>query len=572
MVRISSLLVLLCGGTLLTGCKDKAEDSAGDGAWRPDVVCPGDAGCESLGDGVLYAGAAALPITPTCFESWDDLNVNGEYERNDEPFFDCGCDRLCAEDDGYPGADEGEEDGTFQAIYIAGFGTNRPVSGIHDDLWSRTVAMRQGDVTVAIVSVDLIGVFYNEVEKIRQDAADAGIDVDHILLSATHNHEGPDSLGQWGRQLGETGYNDDYMAYVRAQVVASVAEAVDALTPATLAVAEADVSTYNTEKGSRNVVYDHRDPKIIDRFVKTAWLTDSSGETIATVVNFGNHPEALGSENSLVTSDYVNATRRGIEEGIVYPDSEVPGVGGVCVYVSAAVGGMMSPLRIEVTDGSGETYSESGFDKADALGNVMAELVLGSLASAEVAESPELALRARTFQLPIDNIAFQAAFLLDMFRRPVYGVDTADLAFDDDNVPLLLTEVDLLDVGPIRMLSIPGELLPELALGGYDESEGHPFTPLETLVDADNPNPPDLSAAPEGPYLFERMGGQYNWIIGLGNDEVGYIVPAYNYKIHESTPYLQEPDGDHYEETNSLGPQTTPLIEAAVIELMEWSP
>lgn len=572
MVRNSSLLVLLCGGTLLAGCKDDVEDSAGSGAWRPDIVCPGDAGCESLGDGILYAGAAALPITPTCYESWEDLNSNGEYERSEESFLDCGCDRLCEGDEGYPGADDGEEDGNFQAIYIAGFGTNRPVSGVHDDLWSRTVAMRQGDVTVAIVSVDLIGVFFNEVETIRQEAADAGIDIDHILLSSTHNHEGPDTLGQWGRQLGESGYNAEYMAYVRAQVVASVGQAVDSLTPATLAVAEADIASYDTEKGSRNIVYDHRDPKIIDPLVKTAWLTDAAGDTIATVVNFGNHPEALGSANTLVTSDYVDATRRGIEDGVSYPDGEIPGVGGVCVYVSAAVGGMMSPLRVDVTDGTGETYSDASFEKSDALGNVMAELVLGSLESAEIAESPTLGLRARTFQLPIDNIAFQAAFLLDMFSRPVYGVDTADLSFDDDNIPQLLTEVDLIDLGPIRMLSIPGELMPELALGGYDASEGQPFTALETLIDDDNPNPPDLSAAPAGPYLFERMGAQYNWIIGLGNDEVGYIMPAYNYKLHESTPYLQEPDGDHYEETNSLGPQTTPLIEEAVIELLEWSP
>ena len=572
MARYSSLLALLCGGVLLSGCRDKAEDSAEDAGWRPDVVCPGDAGCETLGDGQLYAGAAALTITPTCFESWEDLNEDGEYDRNDEAYFDCGCDRLCEGDEGYPGPDDGEEDGEFQAIYIAGFGSNRPVAGVHDDLWSRTVAFRQGDVTVAIVSVDLIGVFFNEVEQIRQDAADAGIDVDHIILSSTHNHEGPDTLGQWGRQLGESGYNPAYMAEVRATIVQSVAEAVDGLVPATLSVAEADISTYSEEKGTRNVVYDHRDPKIIDRFIRTAWLKDEAGATIATVVNFGNHPEALSSANTLVSSDYVDATRRGIEDGIAYPDGTIAGVGGVCVYISGALGGMMSPLRIEVTDGTGQTYSEASFEKSDALGNVMAELVLDSLESATPADSTDLALRARTFLLPIDNVAFQAAFLLDMFSRPVYGVDTADMQFDDENIPQLLTEVDLFDLGPIRMLSVPGELLPELAIGGYDASEGQPFTPLEPLIDEGNPNPPDLSAAPEGPYLFDRMGGTYNWIIGLGNDEVGYIIPPYNYQLHESTPYLQEPDGDHYEETNSLGPETAPLIEAAVIELLEWSP
>jgi hypothetical protein len=68
------------------------------------------------------------------------------------------------------------------------------------------------------------------------------------------------------------------------------------------------------------------------------------------------------------------------------------------------------------------------------------------------------------------------------------------------------------------------------------------------------------------------MAGEYNWIIGLGNDEVGYIIPPYNFQLHESTPYLQDADGDHYEETNSLGPETAPLIEDAVTRLLEWSP
>ena len=61
--------------------------------------------------------------------------------------------------------DEGEEDGEFQAAWLAGFQNGRPANSVHDDIWSRTVVLRQGDTTVALVSLDVVGFFYDDVEK-----------------------------------------------------------------------------------------------------------------------------------------------------------------------------------------------------------------------------------------------------------------------------------------------------------------------------------------------------------------------------------------------------------------------
>ena len=72
-------------------------------------------------------------------------------------------------------------------------------------------------------------------------------------------------------------------------------------------------------------------------------------------------------------------------------------------------------------------------------------------------------------------------------------------------------------------------------------------------------------------YIRDQMSGEFNWIVGLGNDELGYIIPAYNFKLHESVPYLDEAEGDHYEETNSLGPDTEPIISAQAERLLQWS-
>jgi len=109
-----------------------------------------------------------------------------------------------------------------------------------------------------------------------------------------------------------------------------------------------------------------------------------------------------------------------------------------------------------------------------------------------------------------------------------------------------------------------------LAIGGYDGS--HINAPGAVLFDPDGINPPNIDAAPEGPYLKDRMSGETKWIIGLGNDEVGYIIPDYNFKLHETMPYLDEADGDHYEETRSLGPNFAAQLDAEAEAILSWTP
>jgi hypothetical protein len=573
---------------ILVAC-GKSQELTTDTAegWRPDVVCPGDAGCLS-GEGELSAGAAAVSITPTCWEKWLDCGEDeicpgdpnwvaadpgesdGDYDKQSEAFLDCGCDQLCEGDEGYAGPDEGESDGLFRSAWMAGFNNGRPANAVHDDIWARTIALRQGETTVAIVALDVVGFFFDDVEEIRTQVNEAGVDVDHVIISSTHNHEAPDTLGQWGRQVGERGVDEAWMSDLKLQVVESVERAVANIESAELLVASVDVSTEVPEKGTRNLINDTRDPRIVDETMGVAWLRSSAdGATIATLVSFGNHPEALASRNVEITSDFAHYIRDGMENGVEWDSNPVAGLGGVSVYLQAAVGGMMTPLRAEVTDRNGDVFSESTFEKAEAIGHVMASQALDALAVASVETAPDLTLRATEVFLPIHNFAFQAMFLMGVFERDAYNYDP-EAPLDQFNVPELKTEMDFLGVGPIRILSVPGELLPELAVGGFDGSHTNIGNSEDPIVDLEQPNAPDLAAAPAGPYLKERMGGAHNWILGLGNDELGYIIPEYNFVLDEQVAYLREAEGDHYEETNSLGPATAGLVEEWAMRLIEW--
>jgi hypothetical protein len=541
---------------IMAGCQDKATtDDTGAAAWTPELACPGSEGCETT-EGSLRAGAAATAITPTCFESWEDLDLDGELD-DEESFFDCGCDRLCKEDEGYPGADEGEEDGEFQAVWLAGFHNNRPAIGVHDDLWARAIVFEQGETRIGIIVVDLVGWFYEDVQATRALAAEQGVDVDYLMIASTHNHEGPDTMGLWGRTETSGGYDPDYAASVHQSSVDALSAALaDLREVGTLTIGSVDTTAWH-ETGTSILVRDSRDPVVIDEDLGAALITDTAGETIATLVHFGNHPEAMGDENVALTSDFPHPLREGLEAAY----------GGTSLYLNGTVGGLMTPLGVTVYDDNGKGWRDYTFERLDVMGAVMTEMAEQAIAGGSQSTEPTIAAAASVFKLPVDNWGFQGMFLSGIIGRETYDWDPSKI-IDDENVPYVETEMAWIRIGELELLTVPGELFPEVAIGGYDGSRiGDPSRPL---VDPENKNPPNLDEAPAGPYLRESLSGGLNWIIGMGNDEIGYFIPPYDFQIDEINPWFDEPAGDHYEETNSLGAQTVPLLEAEAEALVNW--
>src|SRR2546421_8712497 len=108
--------------------------------------------------------------------------------------------------------------------------------------------------------------------------------------------------------------------------------------------------------------------------------------------------------------------------------------------------------------------------------------------------------------------------------------------------------------GPLAIDTARGERPPELWVGGYDGSWSWGWP----IMDPTKPNQPNLADAPQPPYLRDLVlandGVRYPVLAGLAEDYIGYIVPKYNYVLNPDNPYLTEADGDHYEETYSLGP------------------
>jgi len=567
-LRPSRCVLLL--PALLWGCGDDpsakeqgdgGEDTAPVDAGPRDVdrVCPGDPECPT-NSGPLRVGAAQRDITP-CFEQWEDVNLDQVYRPGDDLFFDCGCDQVCPGDGGYAGPDDKEANGQFDAAWIAGFGQGRAANSVHDPIEARVLFLASGETSVAIVTLDVVGWFFDDTKRVREAVAAAGVDVDLVVVHASHNHEAPDTMGQWGERFGKRGVDNAWRDQIVLDAAAAVAEAAAGAVPARMVAGQADSAAPFGAKGTRNTVRDSRDPVIVDEQVYTVVFTAESGATVATLVNWGNHPEVLSGDNTALTSDFVHYLRRGVEEGVPSAVAgDRPGLGGTAVFVNASVGGLMTPLGITVTDWDGVDHSGDTFEKAEALGQVIAGVALDAAqdgAARGVVDAPAVAFKAEGFNIPVQNVGFQALFLTGVFERELLGYDP-DQPITEANQPQIMTEMDLIEVGPVRILTVPGELFPELAIGGYDGSRLN--TDEDDFIDPGNEAPPAVSTAPAGPYLKDRMGAELNLIMGLGNDEIGYLVPPYDYVLSESSPYLSEAPGNHYEETNSVGPAAVPAI------------
>lgn len=566
--------------------QEKTQDTATETGeqWSPTYFCPGSDGCMDA-EGVLRVGAAAVPITPTCFELWEDCGEdglcpgdegyteadnkegNGEWDRNVEAFLDCGCDQLCPGDEGYQAPDQGEGDLEFQASWIAGFQNSRPANGVHDDIWARAIVFEKGSTRVGFVVVDLIGWFYQDIEKTRVIVEEIGVELDHLIVSSTHTHEAPDTMGLWGRSATSSGYSEEYAQYIRVQSAESIRLAVDNLQDVgSFAVGAVDVRDYS-ENGTSNLVRDSRDPKVIDENLRAAIFRNASSETIATLSHFGNHPEVMADENTLITSDFPDLLREGLESGVVYESYTRDGYGGVSIFVNGSVGGLMTPLGITIVDGEGNEFREYTFEKNDAFGKVMAEQAMDAIDAAENATDDTLAFSAQVFDLPVENFGFQAMFVTDIIPRDVFGYNPGEI-IDEDNMPHVRTEVSHLRVGPISFVTVPGEVSPELVIGGYDGS--HVGDPNKQLIDEGSDNPPDLSLAPQGPFLQDIIPSAHPWIVGMGNDELGYILPEYDFQLDDRLPWFDEAPGDHYEETRSLGFKTAEMVQEEIQKLMDW--
>jgi hypothetical protein len=415
-------------------------------------------------------------------------------------------------------------------VYLAGFANNRVATSIHDDLFVRCVAMAAEGPALVLCGVDSIGLFFEDIRTVRQRVA-AAVGTPHVVhVGVTHVHQAPDPMGLWGPKPGVTGVSPDYLRMVLDQITTAAIEALQTLRPATIRMAA------RKWDGILSFFDDSRPPFVHDEEAVALAVSDQQGQRIATLVNWANHPEALGSKNTLVTADFASFYYQRVEQK----------AGGVAVFLNGALGGMMSPLGAPVKDpATGQPAAKDSFRFAEVIGHRLADEVLDALERAEPVKVTSIRCGEQLVRLPVKNESYRQAAAIGLFQGRKEFLEDGSVESPVGYAMLLAGRRPVAEIA-----LVPGELYPELSVGGIqrDGNADFPQAPLE---------------APVKP----AMRAPIRMLVGLANDEIGYILPKAQWD--EKAPYTFGADKRWYGEVNSLGPDTAPLLLEALEKLRQ---
>jgi hypothetical protein len=452
-------------------------------------------------------------------------------------------------------------------VFMAGFGDNRAATGYNDRLWARGIVIEGLGGRIAIVALDVVGYLNGEVDTIRSLISPES-EIGYAVVHSTHQHEGPDTIGIWGPDELTTGIDFGYLDFVNATVAACIDEAAANVQPARIKFATTDsvglslgldVEDDGDGVSDGKVLVDddllapETDGRIVDSRLSIMQVTRRGPphETLATLVNFASHPESLGSNNTLITSDFPHYAREQIEEE----------VGGTAIWVSGDLGVLQGPLDIDVLDPVTEQPAQRRtFRWAEVHGDQLGDRVVSAIPSNPGSPIGQIEF-ATSKPLPIrlDNPYFRFFIALGVInpRLDLYtnGVPDDSVGFPYpppfDGIPLALgedlhTEVSAFRINEASFAVVPSELDPQIG---------------ET-------------------YRAAMAGAEHTFIIGLGNDEIGYQLPEEKWddSCHACAPFILGgvpqfcplfPNIDcNTVFQNNVGPDVDPSVSDAMFPLL----
>ena len=407
-----------------------------------------------------------------------------------------------------------------RTYWLAGYAPGRRATSVNDPLYARVMVIDDGTSPFAIISTDLLGLTASDVQLIQEEITASVPELaDRILVHSTHNHEAPDTVGLWGG----TGIIPFIAPRSREYIKEIAQSAATAVTTAWNNRQEADLTVANLDSSIvSDLARDTRRPNVIQPDVGLLVFSNESG-VVGTLVNWASHPEVLGNENQAITADFVKWLNDEIEAEL----------GGSSIFINGAIGGLLTSESQNILP---ELPRET-FEKAEVIGREVAQRLIQQLNNpgsndqvATYSTLPKIDYSTREFYLPINNSLFLLAEKLDRVPATVYSQDEIPLEERwraDASASYVLTEGNYIDFGPISILTMGGELYPELLVGGVDPSLGiAPFNqfPVEVPL-ADNP---------------QWQADPFNFFFGTTNDFLGYFIPQSQWDGAEGGEYGEE--------------------------------
>jgi hypothetical protein len=349
--------------------------------------------------------------------------------------------------------------------------------GVHDDLHAKALVIDDGHDQVVLVACDLVEIPSEAVEEARrQISARWKIPADHILISATHTHTGPEAV-------------PTYVSNLAHWIADSVTTAEGKKRQAALLVATEQESTlahnrrYFMKDGTVQTNPGFLNPNVvrpagpIDPRVGVLVAEDERHNPILTWVNYAMHLDTVG--GTWISADYA-----------YYLAQTLAAVKGKDMLTTFTIGAAGNINHWDVQ----RPGPQRGFETARGLGEALAGDVIKAYTHLQALDSVHVKALSETIQLPLHEITEQEVKESEKIvaQPPPMGVDfTLDRVKAEKVMQVykrkgqnLQAEIQVVTVGPVAFVGIPGEYFVELGLRIQKESP-FPYTFIVELANGD---------------------------------------------------------------------------------------
>ncbi len=416
---------------------------------------------------------------------------------------------------GFSSAELIPEDSDLNRYFIAGYKNDNNATGVLDYQRVKSLYLKADGGELLLIVVDCVGLSSGDIAKMKNELPADLRKIAHVV--STHTHAGIDTLGLWG-SLALDGKDAEFMGQLYEK---SATTAIEAYKNAK----EGKLYYGSSDKGIEKLLYDSRTPNVYDTKLHQIYFKPNDGTSGVRVFNYAAHAESLRGDNSKISADFPRYLADAIKRE----------TGDDSVFMPAAIGGLIMTKRL--TDEKGREYPVT--ENVVKTGELLADCALSMDNMTEL--SPNLTSVFKGFEIPLDNRVFVTFGALGILNNKIVRSGMGEYGLS------VKTSVGLISLGEISIACVPGEIFPELVYG-----EAEKLGVGNTLSD-----------------IF----GEDVLIVGLFDDEVGYIVPPSDFRLSSSAPYLDtekdERGENHYEETNSLGPECAECIIKAFEDIKQ---
>ncbi len=354
---------------------------------------------------------------------------------------------------------------------------------LHEDLFARVAIFQRGDKKIVLIGLDVFGMAPWDLRTLRQSLTGHGFS--QVVVAMSHTHANVDTIGFYGY------YPKAYAQHVVRQTERAVLTAAENMKPIQcLKMGSVEMPL----AGGRvvDLVQNGRDPGIVDPTVSVIQAIGLDGQPIVNVIHMACHPEVIRLRDECgLSPDYVGTLCKEVRRQL----------GGQPVFINGALGGMLTP-----------DAPARGYESAVAMGKGFARFVVEAAKAAGPTSCYDLWLHRRPVEYPVTSEA-----LLKFLKNAPGPLDVVQ--------GRVRTEMNCLWIGDAQLITVPGELLPEI---GFE--------------------------------IASRMQGRLRMIVGLANDEFGYLIPSYDFRA------------GGYEERTGVGAAGGEITRSVGIELAPLRP